>query len=336
MSIHMRGLREDELDLHNRLIYESYREYDRHDDGDTAWWRDIVSKDPYYRPEQTRVLLADGEMVASVTNFQREMHCGGARAKVSAIGSVATHPDHRRRGHIRTLLEDCRQWMADNHFDFCFLFGAEGVYGGSGWRFLSGLDTLATLRTPTESSGLTVRPALIADDAPALCAIHAEFNQPLTGTFVRSEAYWRTRIPTGYFSDRSNEFYLIEDAGRPVAYYRSTGPGRVDEVGWLRDGTDLPERVIAAILTRWPDAPETRFAFCTRELLAALDPFIWASTGAEWKESPASLRLVEAPKGLWTYIGPGRGQFPQITDTDSLLRFLRQNEYVFWSGSDSF
>ena len=123
MGIEIRGLREDEFGVHDELIYESYKEYDREGHED-RWWSHIATHDPYYEPEQTRVMLVDGEMVASVSNYLREMYCAGRHAKISAIGSVATHPNHRRKGYVRQVLAESRQWMLDSGFDFSCLFGA--------------------------------------------------------------------------------------------------------------------------------------------------------------------------------------------------------------------
>ena len=339
MSCEIRGLQETELAAHAKLVYESYREYVSDDSNPLAnphWWLEVVEHDPYYFPEQSRVMVLDGALVASVTCYWREMYCAGRVATVGAIGSVATHPDHRRQGYVREVLTEARQWMHDNQFDCSFLFGKEEVYGGSGWRLLSSLETTAVLRPPAGDLGLTVRPADFEVDVPALAAIYHEFNATLTGPFLRPEEYWERRVAGGYFHDRRPEFHLIAEGSQPVAYFRSGGAGQVAELGWLRSDPALPSRVIGTILQQWPQVTETRFSFCTRELLAAVAPLIWAPTAAALGEKRGLLRLEECYKGLWTYIGTGEGQFPEVVDTTSLLAFLRENEHVFWGGVDSF
>lgn len=338
MSCEIRGLREAELEPHARLVYGAYKEYvqegragvDRHD-----WWLRSVRRDPNYSPEQTRVLVLDGEIVASVGSYLRFIHCAGRRAKVGAIGSVATHPDHRRKGYIRQVLAEARRWMRDSGFDFSFLFGREEVYGGSGWRMFSAFETIASVRPPAHDLGLGVRRAGFPADVPALASVYDEFNAPLTGPFVRSQEYWERRVAGGYFHDYSTEYYLLEEDRETVGYFRSGNPGAVSEIGWRRRG-DLPARVVGTVLAQWPDITETHFGLCTRELLCALEPFTWAPTAAAYSDKHSAIRLVERYKGLWSYIGPGEGAFPEVSDTESLLRFLRANEYVFWSGVDGF
>jgi GNAT superfamily N-acetyltransferase len=339
MSYEIRGLRESELEAHNRLVYESYAEYIPQGRGflaDERWWLTGVENDPYYAPEQTRVMVLDGQLVSSVTCYQRMMYCGGALAKVGAIGSVATHPDHRRRGYAREVLREARQWMRDNGFDFSFLFGKYEVYGGSGWECLTAFDTVAQTRAPGLPSGLTVRAVQFPEDVPALAALYEAFNEPLVGPFVRTRAYWERRVPRAHFFDRTAEFRLIEEEGEPMGYLRTPGPGRVAELAWRRDVPDLAVRVLNAVLSQWPEQRETRFEFATAELLAALRPHVLAANMGEWNQQQGWVRLEERTRGLWTYIGPGAGHFPQITDTASLLDFLRRHEYVFYAGVDSF
>jgi len=335
MGIEIRGLREDEFGVHDELIYESYKEYDREGHED-RWWSHIATHDPYYEPEQTRVMLVDGEMVASVSNYLREMYCAGRHAKISAIGSVATHPNHRRKGYVRQVLAESRQWMLDSGFDFSFLFGDQDVYGSSGWEMFSAFNAMVKARVPKEDLGLTVRQAQFPDDVATLASVYASFNEPLTGPFVRSEAYWETRASVGYFRDNRTTFYLVEEDGVAVGYYRSDKPGWVSEMAWRHDDGELASRIVGTALAQWPEAEETAFGFYHSELARALDPFIWAPTASEYHDRRGILRLEESYKGLWSYIGPGAGLFPEITDNASLLRFLHANEYVFYSGVDNF
>lgn len=340
MSCEIRALREDEFEAHAELVYVSYRDHAQDGTGpltNPRWWLDNVRNDPYYSPEQSRVMALDGRLVATVNCYRRPMHCAGRVAQVGAIGDVATHPEHRRQGYIRQVLAEARQWMVGQGFDFSFLFGLPDVYGSNGWRLFTAFDTEACVRVPEGDLGLTVRAARFPEDVPALAAIYDDFNAPLTGAFARSEAYWRRRVTAGYFHDRSKEFHVLEEAGQPVAYYRGGGEAAAfGEIGWLRAEDGLPSRVMGTVLQQSPEATEVRFPLFSRELLSALGPFIWAPSPAALHERQSSLRLVERYKGLWTWISPGRGDFSEVTDTPSLLSFLRAHEYVFWSGVDSF
>lgn len=328
MATEIRALRGDELELHAALVHASYYEYvvsgERDFLADPLWWLRSSRMDPYYRPEQTRVMLIAGQMVASVTNYTRQVNVDGRLAKVSCIGSVCTHPDFRKRGLVREVLAESSDWMEREGFNWSFLFGKQEVYGGSGWTILNSWNLTADLLLEEGfGEGLTQRQADPMADVPTLAALYEAFCSRLTGPIVRSEAYWRDRV----FPKRFHEtppYYLIEAEGKALAYW-SGGDGRVSEIGW----TERAQDVLAFILRQWPGR-EVTFPLATGELLTTLRQISRAVRFGEDVKPPTGLQLTETYKGLWRYIGPGGGQFPEITDTDSLKRFLRDHEYCFW------
>jgi len=226
--------------------------------------------------------------------------------------------------------------MESEYFDFCFLFGRQEVYGGSGYEMFSAYETIASVRQPAIDPGLTVRRADFSKDVPTLWSIYGDYCAPLTGPFSRTLDYWERRVPGGYFRDYAPNYYLFWEKDTAVGYMRSDSEGSVAELGWRRGVRDLPQRVVAATIALWPHLREVRFGFYTRELLDALDPLVWAPTADHYADHQSSIQLVECHKGLWTYIGRGDGLFPEVTSTGSLLWFLRDNEYSFWRGPDSF
>src|SRR5512136_824712 len=60
--------------------------------------------DPYDRPENTRVLLVDGQLVSAMHVLEREAYVCGGRVRFGIITDVATHPDQRRRGYMGLLM----------------------------------------------------------------------------------------------------------------------------------------------------------------------------------------------------------------------------------------
>lgn len=344
MSCEFRALRESEMQEHAELIYASYHQDDPYRDrpeSERLWWLTSVRHDPYWDLDQTRVCVLDGHLVSTVTNFRRDMYCAGRVARTSAIGSVATHPDFRGRGLAREVLADSIRWMEDQKLDFSFLFGKYEVYGGSGWEPLTALEANLVAHRYRGETGLTVRAADWSRDVPTLIALHEDFCSQLTGPFLRCHAYWTDWIPGGYFADRSLEFRVVEERDEPVGYYRRN-EHHVPEIAWRRGDPTLPTRLLGALLAEVPvppDAeapPEIRFGLGTAELVEAARPLLTSSAPGGWPPFRAQLRLSETTRGLWRYIGPGLGEFPEVTDTASMLRFLRAHDYCFWSGADSF
>ncbi len=333
MSIEIRGLKESELSDHSQLVHQSYYEYvasgERTFLADPEWWLKGAQADPYYRPEQTRVMVMDGRLVASVTNYTRDVYADGRVAKVGCIGSVCTHPDYRRRGLVRQVLAESIAWMEQSGYHWSFLFGKEDVYGGSGWRIVTAFELIADLRlrgdAPTDAQ---VRPADPEQDVATLADIYERFNRTMTGPIVRTEAYWRQRVLRGRFG-RTPAYYLVELGGWPIGYFAGAD-GHVNEIAWV----DAPAHLFAAILSRWPGTP-VRFHCFVADMVRYLRQVTEVPTAAAQAEHAGGLTLPEVYKGLWRYIGDSCRCFPEIADTDSLRRFLRQHEYNFW-GVDGF
>ena len=328
MATEIRALREDELETHAALVHASYHEYVVSGERDFLavpdWWLQSVRADPYYAPEQTRVMLIDGQMVASVTNYTRQVNVGGRLAKVSCIGSVCTHPNFRKRGLVRQVLAESIGWMEHQGYNWSFLFGKEEVYGGSGWTILASWNLTADLVIQDGfGEGLTQRVAVPEQDLPILSSLYNAFNAQRTGPIVRSEDYWRTRIFPGRFHP-TPPYHLIERDGQPIAYWAGGGPS-LAEIAWV----EQPKDVLAFILRQWP-GQAVSFPLATRDLIAHLHEISTVTGYAKVTSRPGGVQLVETYKGLWRYLGPGEGQFPEITDTDSLKRFMRDHEYCFW------
>lgn len=334
MATEIRGLRESELEAHAALVHSSYYEYvasgERPFLADPLWWLKSAQADPYYAPEQTRVMVIDGQLVASVTNYTRQMYAAGRVGKASCIGSVCTHPDFRKRGLVRQVLTESIAWMEREGYNWSLLYGKEEVYGGSGWTVLASWDLTADLRVQEGlGEGLTVREADPDRDVPALVALYNAFCGNLTGPIARNEAYWRARVLGGRYGNPGPTYHLIEADGQPVACFGGAD-GNLFELAW----SQRPHDVLACLLRQWPGQP-VNFPLGNAALIEALREISLVPGYQSWQAHPGGLQLTEKYRGLWRYIGPGNGQFPEVTDTASLKRFMRNHGYCFW-GVDGF
>ena len=329
MSAEIRALREDELEEHAALVYASYT-YQRelapgsmltHPD----WWLRGIEHDPYYEPAQTRVMVMDGRLVSAVTCYLRPSYIAGRQIRAACIGSVCTHPQYRGRGLMRQVLAEAVDWMVSAGVLWSFLFGLEAVYGGSGWRMLSTLTAVADLEVREEyGREVTTRPADPEADAPLLASLYERFNAGLTGPTVRSEQYWRRRVLAPRPWSAAPGYEVIQLQGQPVGYWLP-GDGAVVELAWV----DAPGEVLAHLLRRWPGQP-VRFGLGTTELVRHLRAISHPSGYDAWRQHRGGINLQESYCGLWRFHQDPQRLFPQVRDTASLLRFLREQEYTMW------
>lgn len=327
----IRALREDEFDAHAELVYVSYSHERKLTPGEMLaqrdWWLRSIERDPYYEPEQTRVLEVGGRLVAGVTCYYRPSYIAGQIIDAACIGSVCTHPDFRRRGYVRALLSESVAWMSARGWEWSWLYGREEVYGGSGWTNLTGYDLTADLRLRADfTPELTERVADPEDEADValLGRLYAALNARLTGPTVRNEEYWRRRVLAPRPWAPGPQYRLVFAGEQPVGYYHREDAA-VREIAW----TERPHEVLAQVL-RAVEAPPVSFPCALPELLTALRDLAEIPGQAECFAAPRALTLREAYKGLWRRNDLADPRLPEVTNTASLVRFLHDRDYVMW------
>lgn len=325
----VRALREDEFEEHAELVYVSYTHEREVPAGSMLahrdWWLRGIERDPYYEPEQTRVVEVDGRLVAGVTCYHRPSYIAGSEVKAACIGSVCTHPDYRRQGHARAALDDAVDWMTGEGYEWSFLFGKYEIYGGSGWENLATWDVSAKLHLREEiGADLTDRPAEPDTDAALLADLHARFNRRLTGPTVRTEEYWRRRVLSPRVTGEAPEFRIVESGGEPVGFYHVEGQA-VREIAWVAQPRD-----VLAYVMRQADGERVNFGFCTMDLPALLRDISRIPEQKQCFGEPGAVELREAYRGLWRRNGGDFCDEAGISDTGDLLRFLREHDYVMW------
>ena len=94
--------------------------------GHERYWT-YYRDDPDYCLEHSRVVLDRGRIVAHLRVWDRLIRVRGASLRAGGIGSLLTHPDHRRRGYARALLADTEQYLIGAGFDLGLLFSVIGT-----------------------------------------------------------------------------------------------------------------------------------------------------------------------------------------------------------------
>ena len=156
--------------------------------------------DPSYALGQTRVVVVDGEIVATLRIWDRTIRVGATAVKMGGIGGVGTHPAHRRRGYASAMLRDASDWMRSRGYLTSVLFTevASQFYRRHGWAsvpmpgFRIGTPGAgATLPAPGEGPGeWRVEEFDEARDLDAAVALYERFNATLSGALVRDRPYW--------------------------------------------------------------------------------------------------------------------------------------------------
>ena len=185
----IRGIRESELtemiDLQCAVFLR-----DGH-----ARYSAYVQEDQSYALEQTRVVVVNGRIVATLRIWEREMRIGGeCIARMGGIGGVCTHPEHRGAGYATAMLEDAISYMRASGYDLSVLFSIIpcGFYRRLGWACIP-MEGVRITRRRMVRLGETdwdVVPFNEERDLEAVATLYNEYNAQQSGSIVRSRPYW--------------------------------------------------------------------------------------------------------------------------------------------------
>ena len=82
-----------------------------------------------------RVITQYGEIISHAALWKRDLIVDNQSFKVGVIVLVATHLDHRKRGHASTIMRDLQRTMHEEEFDLGILWtGVPEFYEKLGWE----------------------------------------------------------------------------------------------------------------------------------------------------------------------------------------------------------
>ncbi|GAA3469569.1 GNAT family N-acetyltransferase [Nonomuraea roseola] len=232
---------------------------------------------PLYRSDPDRLprtMVAEGsDGVEAVVYWlpRRLRNAEGGIDLVGGVANVATRPDARGRGHIRSLLGLALESMSEAGCDWSLLFtGSPGVYESSGYKVFSQSLTRGPLAAATREAS-AVRRASLAE-WPLLAELYDRHNAHRPLTTVRTPDDWRHRVPAHY--DDSVDLRLAEGSGYVALRWHDTSVEVLEAAGHLPELFSWVAAEAAALgITRasarlTPGEPALPFLFAGLETVA--------------------------------------------------------------------
>ena len=156
-----------------------------------------IHGDSSYRYGQTRVVVVDGRIVATLRIWDRTLRIGSTPVRMGGIGGVCTHPDHRGRGYASAMMADAVSWMRLEGYLASVLFSEipTRFYRRLGW----GSVPMAGFRLTGVGQGATtmavkgewrVEEFDESRDLKQVMALYEDYNRRRSGSLVRTQQYW--------------------------------------------------------------------------------------------------------------------------------------------------
>lgn len=186
----IRGIREPELEEMINLQCLIFRP-----DGHERY-RQYTQGDSSYRYDQTRVVVVNGRIVATLRVWERGMRIGSCVVRMGGIGGVGTHPDCRGVGYATALMKDTIAYMRTAGYDLGVLFSAIPCefYRKLGWASvpLAGFRVTRRRAIELDKTGWQVEPFDEDRDLEQVVALYDTYNTQQSSSLVRSRSYWDT------------------------------------------------------------------------------------------------------------------------------------------------
>jgi predicted N-acetyltransferase YhbS len=311
------------------------------------YFRRYIELDPTYADENFWVTEQDGQLVACVQTFPRQLRVRGTTVPVGGIGSVFTSEKARGSGVASQLLEASVAAMRKRGMEISLLFASRhAFYTRLGWALWPRQRALWT-RADASAAPAALRRADAFDvsrDLDEVMALHQRYSESRDGTVVRDRAFWLGQL--GFAGNPTEEFLVARDAsGRIEAYARASlfeGLCAILELGRSDTPTAalaLADLVQRSMVPRDPDPSAARAGRASAEFRrtllapthddAALDAALAAHGvfATHFEERGSMLRVVDA-EALARRFGEvlGAGETPE----SMLRRLLPPEQLVFW------
>lgn len=91
-------------------------------------------REPY--PHRWVIRDSDGQITAHIGVHEKQVLVSGKFLPIGGIAEVCVHPEHRRQGFVRLMLEEIHQWLTEKEFVYSVLFGDSQIYSSSGYRLV--------------------------------------------------------------------------------------------------------------------------------------------------------------------------------------------------------
>ncbi len=164
---------------------------------------------------------ATGRTIATICLIPWECRFEGIALRAAMLEMVVTHPDYRRRGLVRAMIERFHRVTAARGFDLCLIEGIPYYYRQFGYAYAvdhRSYDTLAASAIPPGTREArqrhTFRPASAAD-APVLTKLYQDAMNPVMFHVERDAAYWRYLLERACFPV---QLVIDQNTGQAVGY----------------------------------------------------------------------------------------------------------------------
>ena len=156
-------------------------------------------------------------VVATTCLIPWEFSFGGVTLKAAQLEMVLAHPEYRKRGLVRQLINRFMDELPLYGFDVSFIWGIPFYYRQYGYTYChygNMSEVLPALNIPDDNNEPATFRRAVADDAPALARLYDAYARRYQLHVKRGETQWRYQI-----NDAKHPVWITGDADNYVTYW---------------------------------------------------------------------------------------------------------------------
>lgn len=161
-------------------------------------------------------IFDEQKLAAKLHIIPLESYFGEKRMKMGGIASVATYPEYRRKGYVKSLIHHALSFMKENGYSISMLHPFDvSFYRKFGWELFSEWIK-STLHkkdlVPMAHVKGTIRRYTKDDHPKEIEQVYETFSKQYSGMLVRTREWWLQRV----YSDHVAVYY--DEAGQATGY----------------------------------------------------------------------------------------------------------------------
>jgi predicted acetyltransferase len=181
-----------------------------------------VRADPIHKPEDTRLLIKNGEICSCVRVYFRSAYCEEKTILIGGIGDVGTLPKYQGRGYATKLMKSAFDYMKSKGAVISILFTRINPFYEQLGYFSIRTRTLQFTPPPLRQI-ISWRQVDLDRDLSLLMSFYRTHHEKRIGPIDRDAEYWRSQIAFPRLAP--NLFWIYTKKGSPICYLR----GRSDQ-----------------------------------------------------------------------------------------------------------
>lgn len=193
-------------------------------------------------------IIRENKRIASMVGiYPQNVVLNGRKTTIGGIGSVSTHPDFRKKGYMKTLMDFCIEEMKKRNYSFSILGGDRQRYNFWGYETCGTNAIITITQRSCEKSGMTETVPIFRYDGSIEIIENIKGKHEKFLCYVERSIKWLKKI----FDERVHTQLYFTKIKNEFAYVVAVGERTERKIVEIGGNNKLWCPLIYSLLKRW-------------------------------------------------------------------------------------